>query len=439
MQVRGNGAGYITNNTPNGFAPRAGIAWDVFGDGSTSIRAGFGIFYSRVGDLSFGSSNGANTNPPNFGSPSLSFLTKGTVFGYELGTDNGYYFAPPPGFSFQTNSTGGIVGTRVSVGGNAPYMKQPTTDDYSVSIQRKLLNNFIFEADYLGSHSTHLYTQTDINRFPDNIISNGSLTRLNPNFGSIIYGQTIGKSRGDVFSFALTKRFSKGWSANGVFTVGRALDADSSNDNGVANGERIEDITNISGQWGRADYDINKRFAIDSVYEIPAPFQQHLLKAVLGGWKVSGIGIFQSGLPFTVYTSASYPTGDYNADGYNYDEPNTPAFGNRVSVSRSAFITGVVPASAFPIPARGQEGNLGRNTFDGPGLANVNFNGIKSAHIPWVVGREGATLELRAEIFNIFNRVNLNNPTSDLSSGLFGLSTSQKQARTAQFGLRIAF
>jgi hypothetical protein len=226
---------------------------------------------------------------------------------------------------------------------------------------------------------------------------------------------------------------------NGVFTVGRALDALSSNDNGVANGERIEDVTNINGQYGRADYDINKRFAVDTVYEIPAPSQQPVLKAVLGGWKVSGIGIFQSGSPFTVYTSAPYPSGDYNADGYAYDQPNTPSFGNYVSVSRSAFITGVFPASAFPKPTTGHEGNLGRNTFDGPGFANVNFNGIKSVHIPWIVGQEGATLEFRAEVFNIFNRVNLNNPTSDLSSGLFGLSTSQKQARTAQFGLRIAF
>ena len=438
MQVRGNGKGYFAENTPNGWAPRIGLAWDVFGNGSTSIRAGYGIFHSRVANLSYGT-NGSNTNPPAFGSPSLNIQQQGTVFGYSLGSAGGYYFAPPPGFSFRIAPNGAIVGTRVSVGGMDPNPKQPTTEDWTFSIQRRLPGNFVVEADYLGSRSTHLYTQTDINRFAGNLISSGSLTRLNPSFGSIIYGQTVGNSMANLFSLSVVRRFAKGWSADVTFTTGRSLDADSSNDNGVPNGRNIEDIWNIRGQWGRADYDINKRIAFDSVYEIPAPYSSGLLRTVLGGWRVSGIAILQSGLPFTVYTSAPYPSGDYNADGYNYDQPNTPSFGNSLSVSRSAFINGVFTASQFPKPAVALEGNLGRNTFDGPGLANVNTNAIKTFRIPWFLGKEGATLEFRSEIFNVFNRVNLNQPTGDLSSGLFGKSTSQKQPRQAQFGLRIAF
>jgi hypothetical protein len=169
------------------------------------------------------------------------------------------------------------------------------------------------------------------------------------------------------------------------------------------------------------------------------PFQNRILKNTIGGWRLSTIAILQSGLPFSVYTSAAYPSGDYNGDGFNYDYPNTPSLGNFVSVSRSAFITGVFKVSDFPVPPKGQEGNLGRNTFEGPGLANVNLNGIKAVHIPWFIGKEGATLELRGEFFNLFNRVNLSQPTSDLSSGLFGKSTGQKQPRAIQLGLRIAF
>jgi hypothetical protein len=438
MQVRG--GGYFTDNTPSGFAPRIGLAWDVFGNGSTSIRAAYGVFHSRVANLSYATSGGANTNAPAFGSPSLNVLQPGARLGYQLGTSGGYYFPPPPGFSFQIGPAGNIVGTRVSVGGMDPNPRQPTTLDYTFSIQRRLGANFVIEADYLGTHSTHLYTQTDVNRFAGNLVAtNGSLTRLNPYFGSIIYGQTIGTSKANLFSFLVSRRFAHGWSVQAVFSKGRALDANSSNDNGVANGERIQDVANINGQWGRADYDVRNRLALDSVWEIPTPFRAGILKHALGNWRVSTAAIFQSGLPFTVYTSAAYPNGDYNADGYNYDQPNTPAFGNFVSASRSAFLNGLFKVSDFPVPPRGTQGNLGRNTFEGPGLANVNTNAIKAIHIPWFIGHEGATLEVRCEIANLFNRVNPTAPTSDLSSGLFGKSTGQRQTRTFQLGLRIAF
>ncbi len=436
-KVRGDG--YFAENRPHGYAPRISIAWDVFGNGSTSIRAGYGIFYSRVANLSY-ATNGSSTNPPAFGSPALTIQQPGAVFGYVQGSSNGYYFPPPPGFVFETNASGGIVGSRVSVGGIDPNPKQPTTQDFTFSIQHRLGANFVVEADYLGTHSGHLYTQTDVNRYAGNLVAtNGSLTRLNPNFGPIIYGQTIGTSKANIFSLLVSRRFAQHWSAQAIFTAGRALDADSSNDNGVPNGRNILDVANINGQFGRADYDVKRRVTLDAVYELPTPFQNAILKSALGGWRVSGIAIFQTGLPFSVYTSAAYPSGDYNADGFNYDYPNTPAFGNTISTSRSDFVRGVFKAGDFPIPAKGQEGNLGRNTFEGPGLANVNLNAIKSARIPWFYGKEGATIELRGEIFNLFNRVNLTQPSGDLASGLFGRSTGQRQPRFVQFGVRIAF
>ena len=139
--------------------------------------------------------------------------------------------------------------------------------------------------------------------------------------------------------------------------------------------------------------------------------------------ELGAISIFQTGMPFTVFTGTPfvlardgngdiiYPLqnigGDYNADGYTYDLPNTPSFGNRLSgKSRSDYITGVLNASDFPAPELGAQGNLGRNTFNGPGFANVDFSLIKNIKIPWFV-REGANLQVRTEVFNLFNRVNL--------------------------------
>src|SRR5437868_14569304 len=145
---------------------------------------------------------------------------------------------------------------------------------------------------------------------------------------------------------------------------------------------------------------------MDSVLELPVPFAHCVVKSVLGGWTLSSILILQSGQPFTVYSNASYPAGDFNADGFNYDAPNTPSFGNYLSTSRSDYIRGLFTPSQFPLPAPGHPGNLGRNTFDGPGLANVNLNLQKSFRVPWFVS-EGAEVQFSGVIFYLFNRVNL--------------------------------
>src|SRR5260370_32978504 len=89
--------------------------------------------------------------------------------------------------------------------------------------------------------------------------------------------------------------------------------------------------------------------------------------------------------------------------------------------------------SGSPMPALGSAGNLVRNTYIGPGLANVNSQFSKA------ISFERFSFEIRADIFNIFNRVNLTQPVSNLSSGQFGHSTSQNLPRSAQFGLHFSF
>ena len=94
-------------------------------------------------------------------------------------------------------------------------------------------------------------------------------------------------------------------------------------------------------------------------------------------------------------------------------------------------------ASAFPLPALGQDGNLGRNMYFGPGYANTNFNVVKHFPLPFL-GEQGK-LDFRAEFFNLFNRVNLSSIQGDLSSSQFGRATTALGARNVQFGLRLAF
>lgn len=305
--------------------------------------------------------------------------------------------------------------------------------------------------------------QTDVNRFSDDLIINqGTQTRLNPNFGPVIFGGTIGTADGEYGTVMISRRFSKWWQLRGIYTFGKATDELSSSDNGVAGsngtGEAVFNTYNLQAQHALADFDVSRRFTADSIVELPSPFASGIGRQVLGGWRMSNIVVLQSGLPFTVFTSAPFnpvwnnascsttvtPScqvvgntgGDYNADGYDFDAPNTPPAGTVHTGNRSNFLNGFAAANAFPTPALGVEVNLGRNSYIGPGFANVNTEFAKLFML-----KERYSFEFRADISNLFNRVNLTQPISDLSgnSGPFGLSTSQTLPRAVQFGLRIGF
>ncbi len=447
MSVRGGSSAYVTNNKPMGVGPRIGFGYDVFGDGKMAVRGGYGLFYNNVADGSW--SFPSRTNPPLWANPSFDLNSTSHPFSYALGSSNGAVWPIPPGITFETNPAGGIVGLPVLTSGVQSNIDQPRTHVWMLAVQKDLGHNLVAEVDYNGSHSSHLYIQTDVNRFPgDLIINKGTQTRLNPNFGPIIFGRSIGVADGHYGTFMLTKRMSHSWQLRGIFTFGKATDDMSSNDNGTANGEAIFNPLNIGSQHGLADFNVSRRFTADSLLDLPSPFHEGIGKTLLGGWRMSNILVLQSGLPFTVYTSASFSpildaggnviglkpgSGDFNADGYGYDVPNRPAAGSVATGSRSDFIKGFASVSAFPQPALGSQGNLGRNTYIGPGLANVNTQFSKAFNF------EHFSFEFRADVFNLFNRVNLTQPVSDLSSSQFGFSTSQNIPRYAQFGLHFSF
>jgi hypothetical protein len=269
------------------------------------------------------------------------------------------------------------------------------------------------------------------------------------------YQTTDANATGHFGSVMLTRQASHGFTARGIYTFGKALDVFSTA--GTLQGACACQTTNViqadnfKAQHGRADFDLRQQFSADAVWTLPNPWSAGWVKDTLGGWLVSGVGIFQTGLPFTVYTSAPFipvfdangnvvgnSGGDYNADGSNYDVPNAPAFGPHLSGQpRNKFLTGLFPASAFPSPDLGVEGDLGRNTYDQPGYANVNLNVEKIIYVPWF--GEKATVELRGEMINAFNRVNLTNVNGNMTNGNFGRATGQLPPRQFQFHARFQF
>jgi hypothetical protein len=437
MATRGSN-GAATVNAQYRFSPRIGFAWDVLGTGKMSLHGGYGVFSDKIGEYAY--VNNMRTNPPGYADPALDIFNAGTTlanFSYGTSTSGAQGFAPPPGLSYQIDSRGGLVGTRTSVGGIDPNLHAPIVQSWALGLQQAM-NGFVFEMDYLGTASRQLYLQTDVNRFAgDMIINHGSSERLNPSFGTVLFGRNAGIGNANVGAFGISRSFARGWTSHVTYTFGKSLDYLSSNDNGVGGGEAVFDAQHPERQYARSDYDSRHRLSADAVWNIPGIKDGRWLHAVTSGFTVSPIVILQSGQPFTVYTSAVYPSGDYNADGYGYDMPNVPTFGRTVSVSRSAYLKGLFPASAFPVPTPGQEGDLGRNTYSGPGCASANV-ALQRAFPLKFLGDSGK-FELRGEFLNAFSRVNLTQPVSDLSNTNFGESTGQYMPRQIQLVGHIRF
>jgi hypothetical protein len=438
MQTRGNN-GDATTNRQYRFNPRAGFAFDVFGNGKTSLHGGYGVYSDKIGEYAYVTN--IRTNPPGYADPSIDIFNAGTTFAnfsYSTSPSGPTGFAPVPGVTYTIDSHGGLVGTRTSVGGVSPNLHAPTVQSWALGLQQAM-GQFVFEADYLGTAARGLYIQTDVNRFAgDEVINNGNLTRLNQSFNTVLYGSNVGINNTNVGAFGISKSFAHHWTSHVTYTFGKSLDYLSSNDNGVGGGEAIFDAQHPERQYARSDYDSRHRLSADAVWDIPGTHGNRLLREVTSGFTVSPIVILQTGEPFTVYTSANYQSGgDYNGDGYDYDTPNAPSFGNTISVKRSAYLTGLFPASAFPKPALGQEGTLGRNTYSGPGFASVNLALQRSFRLK-LLGDAGA-FELRGEAINAFNRVNLAQPVSDLSNTSFGYSTGQYSPRQIQVVGHIRF
>jgi hypothetical protein len=228
------------------------------------------------------------------------------------------------------------------------------------------------------------------------------------------------------------------------------INASYTRSNAYDNGSIYPTATLTSQYWGPSPYDAPNRFSMTETYFVPSPGRNNaFLNRLTGGWELSSSTILQSGYPFTVYTSDPFEpifnaqgqvggmqpgSGDYNADGHNYDFPNAPSTGYSQPHGRQAYLSGLFPASAFGIPAMGTEGNELSNRLRGPGFAVTNFGLIKSNRI-----KERVDLQLRFEFYNLFNRPNLTGMVSDLSSASFGQATSQYNPRWVQFGFNLVF
>ncbi|MGA8028026.1 MAG: TonB-dependent receptor, partial [Bryobacteraceae bacterium] len=434
---------YAFNSGTGRIAPRIGFAWQPAGHPDWSIRGGFGIFIDRGGNTTW--SDTAFSNPPLVASVNLSVFTPGPqpVFGLCASATFPFNCAVPP-LPVGLNARGGPAGVTVNVGGASLGLQLAYAMNRFLGIQHSFGSKWVVEVDYTGSRGVDLYSIIDRNRYVgERLVNNGAIIGPNPYFGSIDYADNSDSSDYEGLAFAVTKRLSHGLLFKTAFTWSKTIDL-MSGVPGQAKGSENAAVINaydINAQRGISSQDIPRQLTFDFVYQVPTPRNWGAIgKLLLGGWEASGIGTFAAGLPATVFTS----TADYNADGFFYDVPNAPLTNIPSSgYSRSQYLNGVFTAADFPSPCPtaapcGVEGNLGRNTYRGPGFAQVDAGFTKNNHIPWFT-HEGADLQIRAEIANLFNRVNLTGFDTNLADGSFGRATGVNIARTPQFSIRVHF
>ena len=430
------------NARHDNFAPRVGFSWNPSLAKKFVLRGGFGMFYDRPSNQIY-TNNRANM--PLFAVPTFGVPT-GTPVSYGLCTPTSTYNVSCPenplASQVKVNSAGGLVvpinGVETPIPttqyGTTPQFPVAYSENWSLGVQYMMANNLVAEVDYIGDVSLHNYLSTDINRVDgDTNPLTGLVTRPNINFADVELSQPVGNSNFNALSIGLRRNAAKGVTLSAYYTWSHSLDYCSNYLEGACG---IPEISDIRGNYGPSDFDVHHHLAGYAVWETPKlSTSNKALNSIFNSWKLSGVVTIQSGMPFSVVCGSGFSTTaasncDYNLDAYGNDRPDQVGPVQYVSnhPGRHSYETGIFQPgsgqfgtqfySPWVLTGVPQEGNLGRNTIRGPGLADVDFG--LSRIFPFT---ERFSLEFGGQAFNLFNRVNLGQPDGSMPDPTFGTST----------------
>lgn len=413
----------------NNFAPRLGVTWDPTSEGNFVVRAGGGITYNRINNTVF---SDERLNPPQF-AHAFGSVQDGTPIVYSLGPN----FTPNPALGRGLDERGGITGARVDLRVVDPDIVTPQYYNWFTGVQYQLPWRFVADVTYNGTRGRNLMNGDgpggqNYNRFSGDLFD-GRLDRLNPSFAGVNLNESRVRSRYHGLSFQLQRRYSNGFAFQSVYTFGVSKDLP-----GFTMWVEDPEL-----DWGYANDDVRHRLAANFIVELPYRPANRVLEAVLGGWQLNGLAIFQAGSPFSVTCSFAWPRCDFNADGVNNDRVNAaPGATDIGSPSQQEWLAGVLNPDDFTNPAVGTAATQPRNAFRGPGFKNMDFSLVKNFRLPGVGGQE-STVQVRLEMFNAFNWVNFFNPVSAVNNANFGRVTGQRGGtggpRVVQLGARWSF
>lgn len=417
----------------NNFAPRVGFAWDVFGDGRMSVRGGGGMFFDSIQN---GILNNRFVDVTPF-SPQFSLTQpQGSFSNPYLGHTVPYPapFPPPRDAAFP----GPVLAITYDPANGAKILT-PTIYNFNLLVERQLGNSWLARAGYVGSQSRHLLESLELNPAvytPGSKLSTDARRYFQP-YGSISQATMDVNSGFNSLQLTLQKRYSKGSTVLFNYTWSKSIDTMPFGQGitSVAQGGNSPIPWNFPGRHqadrGPSEFDHTHRMVVSYVYELPK-FAGHgsLIRAIAGGWQWTGVVTAQSGGPLTVTAGKDQSQTGLGTDRANYlgGDP----YGNNCGATGRCVPW--LSAASFGLPATGTFGNVGKGFLRGPNLIGMDTGIYKEFSV-----NERVRFQFRAEFFNVFNRVNLNNPNTNQNAGGFGTITSTGDPRIGQLALKLSF
>src|SRR5229473_5059729 len=379
----------LFNPGKNHFGPRLGFAYQPTAKSDLVVRGGFGVFYDQINLNPFldfrppvAAPSGIQGNP--FGATPVSTFSRDGYNWSAVQAGNNSIFpgvvkCSNPLCTAAVDSAGNPVSPvpKFNLYSVSQNFRTPYFYNYNLQVEKSFGHSAIFQIGYVGSQGRKL-----------NIVSNINQGGAFPNFGNILQLNTIGTSNYNALQAIFRTRAWRGLSTQFAYTWAHALDEISE-----YRGQVLDDAFNLKADYGNSDFDTRHLFTVSGTYDVPkAPWAtSSLTKRVFNDWQISSVMNWHRGQPSDETLSGLFLLGNpYAGVSHKFD----PSFGTQWW-NPAAFCS--PGGTACP----GAADNLSRNKFYGPGFGDVDLSFIKNIPIT-----ERVRIQLRADFFNLLNRIN---------------------------------